>query len=239
MSAELFAVIVSKRLDPGLKGCERLDDRVAYQASCFVCDLGNDRIPALALHHRDDGLPVVGANYGVAFPMTDLLATLSVRRALAQGPAVGDLPSAVAPTGVALSLLLLAAQVFPQVATLGLICVHVLVKRLVAHWQTASDLLGAPLQSQQGTGLFFHPRRHRVRITTLLGALNRQFADLLGAVAARACITAQFAADRGLVASDQVGDLRDAVLGFHKAVNLISFNLAEVFVIHRATSTCR
>jgi hypothetical protein len=33
--------------------------------------------------------------------------------------------------------------------------------------------------------------------------------------------------------------LRDAVLGFHKAGNLVSFNLAEVFVIHRATSTCR
>jgi hypothetical protein len=29
------------------------------------------------------------------------------------------------------------------------------------------------------------------------------------------------------------------VLGFHKSVNLISFNLAEVVVIHRATSTCR
>jgi hypothetical protein len=34
-------------------------------------------------------------------------------------------------------------------------------------------------------------------------------------------------------------NLRDVVLGIHKAVNLISFNLAEVFVIHRATSTCR
>jgi hypothetical protein len=34
-------------------------------------------------------------------------------------------------------------------------------------------------------------------------------------------------------------NLRDVVLGFHKAVNLISFKLAEVFVIHRATSTCR
>jgi hypothetical protein len=33
--------------------------------------------------------------------------------------------------------------------------------------------------------------------------------------------------------------LRDVVLGFHKAVNLISFDLAEVFVIHRAIATCR
>ena len=36
MSAELFAVVIGQRLDPGLKGCERLDDRVAYQVSCFV-----------------------------------------------------------------------------------------------------------------------------------------------------------------------------------------------------------
>jgi hypothetical protein len=33
--------------------------------------------------------------------------------------------------------------------------------------------------------------------------------------------------------------LRDAVPGFHRAVNLISFNLTGVFVIHRATSTYR
>jgi hypothetical protein len=33
--------------------------------------------------------------------------------------------------------------------------------------------------------------------------------------------------------------LRDGVQGLHEAVNLISFNLTEVFVIHRATSTCR
>ena len=79
--------------------------------------------------------------------MTDLLTALNVRRALAERPAVGALPSAVSPTGVALSLLLPAAQVFRPVAALGLICVHVLVKRLVAHWQTASNLLGAPLQS--------------------------------------------------------------------------------------------
>jgi hypothetical protein len=29
------------------------------------------------------------------------------------------------------------------------------------------------------------------------------------------------------------------VQGFHEAMNLISFNLAEVFVFHRVTSTCR
>jgi hypothetical protein len=36
-----------------------------------------------------------------------------------------------------------------------------------------------------------------------------------------------------------LGNFRDVVLGVHNSVNLISFNPAEVFVIHRATSTCR
>jgi hypothetical protein len=48
-------------------------------------------------------------------------------------------------------------------------------------------------------------------------------------------LTNGFMADGGLVASDQAGDLSDAVLGFHKAGNLVSFNLAGVFAIHRAT----
>ena len=87
--------------------------------------------------------------------------------------------------------------------------------------------------------MFFDPGRRLVRIATLLGAPNRQFVGLLGATAARAFVTAQLAADRGLVASDRTSDLRDAVLGFHKAGKLVSFNLAEVFITQRVTSTCR
>jgi len=55
-------------------------------------------------------------------------------------------------------------------------------------------------------------------------------------VAARAYVAAQLAADRGLVALNQAGDLRDAVLGFHKADNLVSHNLVGATVIHLATS---
>ena len=93
-----------------------------------------------------------------------------------------------------------------------------LVKRLVVHWQTACDLLGAPPQSQQGTGLFFHSEYRRVRIATLLGAFNRQFSGLLWPVSPRAYIAAQLAADRGLVASDQTGDLRDAMQGCQSGI---------------------
>ena len=36
MSAELFVVVVGQRLDPGLEGRERLDDRLTYQVSRLV-----------------------------------------------------------------------------------------------------------------------------------------------------------------------------------------------------------
>ncbi len=171
--------------------------------------------------------------------MTDLLTTFNVRRTLAQGPAIGDLPPAVTPTGVAFSLLLLAPQVLPKAAALGLVCVHMLVKRLIAQRQLAGDLFGAQLHPQQGCSLFLDPGFYRVRIAAVLGAFNRPFTGLLWSLPTRADIAAQLAADRGLVTSNQAGDLRDAVLGFHKAGNLVSFNLAGLFVIHRATSTCR
>ena len=182
---------------------------------------------------------MVGTNDGVAFPMTHLQAFVNVRWALAQRSAVGDLPPAVSTTGVALSLLLLAAQVLPQGAAMRLVCINMQVQRFMAHWQLAGDLLGAPLKPQQRTGLLFHPWRKRAGVAARLRAFTGKFTGLFSSVASTPGITSQLATDRGLVSSKQLRNLRDVVLGFHKAVNLISFNLAEVFVIHRATSTCR
>lgn len=167
--------------------------------------------------------------------MTHLLAALNVRRAFAQRPAVGDLPPAVTTTGVAFSLLLLATQVLPQVAAMSLVGIHVQVKRLMAHGQLAGNLLRTPLQLEKYIGLLFHSRRKRAGVAARFRALSSQFTGLLGSISPTASVTMQLATDRGLVASKQYSNLRDVVLGFHKAVNLISFNLAEVFVIHRAT----
>ncbi len=68
-------------------------------------------------------------NDGVKFQMTRLQALVNVRRALAQRSSVGDLSAAIPTTGVALSLLLLAAQVLPQGAAMRLVCVNMQVKR--------------------------------------------------------------------------------------------------------------
>ena len=172
--------------------------------------------------------------------MKDLLATFNVSWALAQGHAVGDLSPVVSSAGIALSLLPLTTKVLPLVAALGLVSIYLLVKHVVFHGQRDCDLLGAPMQSQQGNGLFFHPECWSTVIATLLRAYKRQFTGLIRAIPARPCIAAQLAADRGLVASDQAGDLSVTVLGgIYKAANLVFFNLAKVFVIHRANSTCR
>ena len=162
-----------------------------------------------------------------------------MRWALAQRPAVGDLSPAVSTTGVALSLLLLAPQVLPQGAAMRLVCINMQVQRFMANWQLAGDLLWAPLQPQQRTGLLFHPGRKGVGVAAQFGAFAGKFTSLFGSVASTPGIATQLATNRGLVSSKQSGNLRDVVPGFHKAVDLISLNLDEVLVIHRGTSTCK
>ena len=120
-----------------------------------------------------------------------------------------------------------------------LVCINMQVQRFMADWQFAGDLLWAPLQPQQRTGLLFHPGRKRAGVAARFRAFAGKFTGLFGSIASTPGIAAQLATDRGLVSPKQLRNLRDVVLGFHKAVNLISFNLADVFVIHRATSTCR
>ena len=70
-------------------------------------------------------------------------------------------------------------------------------------------------------------------VATVLRSIGLHLASLLGAVTPRATIAAQLPTDSELVASDQAGDLRDAVLGFHKTGNLAPYKIAEVFVGHK------
>jgi len=168
--------------------------------------------------------------------MISLVVALNMCRAFTQSPAIGGLPPAVSPICVALLLLLLATHVLPKIATLAFVCVHMRVKRPEAHWPTASDLLGASLKAQLRAGFFFS---YCVGIAAVRGAFYHHFTYSLRAEAADADVARQLATDFGLVASDQTGDLRDAMLDFCKVCNLVSFNLPELFVIHQATSTCR
>ena len=79
----------------------------------------------------------IGSHGFELVPMAHLLSSFDMRRPITQGAPVRDLAPSVPPAGVALSLLLLAAQVLPQLAASGLVGINMLVKRLMADWQLA------------------------------------------------------------------------------------------------------
>ena len=107
-----------------------------------------------------------------------------------------------------------------------------LVKRLMADWQLASNLLMTPLQAQKIDGLFGHPGGHRSRVSALLRSLGRQLTGLLWPIAFKPAVAREFPADDRFVSIQQIGNLSLIASGFHKGVDLISFQLAEMFVIH-------
>ena len=105
----------------------------------------------------------------------------------------------------------------------------------MAHWQLAGDLHGSPLGPQQRTGSNFHPGRKRAEVKARFRASAGEFKGLFGYKGSTTPVATQFETNRGLVAFKQSADERDVELGFLNAVNLISLNLAEVFLTHRAT----
>ena len=80
--------------------------------------------------------------------------------------------------------------------------------------QLSGDLLWAPLQPQKLTGLLFHPGRKRLGVAARFREFAGKFTSLFGFIASTPGIAAQLASDRGLVASKQLRNLRDVVLGF-------------------------
>jgi hypothetical protein len=107
-----------------------------------------------------------------------------------------------------------------------------LVKRLMADWQFACNLLRAPLQFKQAGCLLSHPGRRCGCIPAFLRALGRSCAGFLWPLTFKAPIARKLSADGRFVSIQQLGDLSLIVSGFHKGIDLISFNLAGMFVVH-------
>ena len=229
---KFFTVVVGQRFNPVRKGLEPFHNGFADQLGGLVSHLDYDPKAALALDHRHIGPLVVRADDRVAFPMTHLLSSFDMRRPITQGAPVRDLAPSVPPAGVALSLLLVAAQVLPQLAASGLVGINMLVKRLMADWQLASNLLRTPLQAQKIGRLLAHPGGHTSGVSALLRSLGRQLTGLLGPIAFKPAVARELPADSRFVSIQQLGNLSLIVSGFHKGVDLISFHLAEMFVIH-------
>jgi len=96
-------------------------------------------------------------------------------------------------------------QVLLQGTVMRLVCVDIQAQGFIAHWQLAGDLLRAPLQLKQRTGLLFHPGRKRVDVAARPKAFAVKFTGIFSSVASTPGITTQLATTRGTVASKQQG----------------------------------
>jgi hypothetical protein len=109
---------------------------------------------------------------------------------------------------------------------------------LVTDPNLVSNLLGAPLNSEEKSHIGPDLGVHTAGIAAVLSALRRLVAGLLGAIPALATTTAEFTTDGAAMSAQQSGDLIDGLFGFQEAVNLVSFFSDEVLV-HLATWTWR
>jgi hypothetical protein len=89
--------------------------------------------------------------------MTNLFPSFNVGAFRSKDISRGSAPS-ILPTRVALSLLLMAAQVLTKTSALGFVRINMLVKRLLADGQSCCNFFQTPLHTQQKTGFFPYPR---------------------------------------------------------------------------------
>ena len=108
----------------------------------------------------------------------------------------------------------------------------------MTEWQLVRYLLRAPLHPKEERHFGPHSGRYALSIAAALGAFGRFHASLFSSLGTIATPTFDFAADRAEAPAQHLGNLRECLLGFHEAVNLVSFFSAEVLV-HQATSTWR
>jgi hypothetical protein len=177
--------------------------------------------PTLSHHHGQDGPLSFSARDGFALPMIHLLSKLNL-----EGPASAGRE--------ALSHLFLAVKVLSMLVASSFVRLNMLVKRFRTDGQSASNLFRAPpLQLKQTGRILSHPRRYGGSFSALLRTLGHNCTGLLRPVAFRASIVRNFFASYRFVSIKQLSDLGLIVPGFYKGVDRISFNLAEMFIVHR------
>ena len=178
---------------------------------------------------------MVCANECVAFPMGHF----DIRRPITQGKPMSNLAPSVPLAGVVLSLLLLATKVLPQLAASSFVRVNMLVKCLMDNAKSPEtirlgwrNLFVASLLFKQAGGLLSHRGRQCGFAPAFLRSLCRCCAGLLWQVIFMAPIASKIPTDGRFVSIKQLGDLSLIVSGFPKGIDLIPFNLAEIFLVH-------
>lgn len=107
-----------------------------------------------------------------------------------------------------------------------------LVKRRMSDGQLRRDLLRTPLNAQQIASFFAYPRHNYWSFATSFRPLSSKFAGLLGAITLCTAVTGKLTTNAGLMSLKHLGSLGLVVSDLHEGVNLISFGIAEVFVVH-------
>ncbi len=88
------------------------------------------------------------------------------------------------------------------------------------------------MQVQQIGGLLAHLGGHSRSVSALLRSLSRQLTGLREPIAFKPVVARKLPADGRFVSIQKLGYLRLIASGFHKSVNLISFNLAGMLAGH-------
>jgi hypothetical protein len=133
---------------------------------------------------------------------------------------------------------LLASEVFVQAPALGFVGVDAQIDRLMADRKMPSNVLRAPVAADIGLNALPKTGCNGFGIAAMADSLSRFAAGLFGPVTLGATATLDLTANGAGVSPHNAGNLGGAMLGSHKALALVSFFSAEVFV-QWATSTWR
>jgi hypothetical protein len=215
---------------------EALLNSLGHQDCPCKRHFGQQGHAALALDQGHDRLLVPSPNHGIAFPVPNLLAAVDAGRAQGNRHPHGDLSTPVLASPQPFAPGLLASAVFVQTPALGFLGVDAQVNRLMADGKVPCNLLGAPVAADIGLNALPQAGRNRFGIAAVAGALGRFAAGLFSSVSLKS--TFNLTPNGAGVSPEQAGDLGGTMLGSHKALDLVWFFSAEVFV-HWATSTWR
>ena len=112
------------------------------------------------------------------------------------------------------------------------VSIDFLVNRLVADRQLSGNLLGAPLQTGQGSYLKQDLFINVISITARLQSLFTQVLGLAGTISSTTGSTRHLSTNSRFMAPENMGYLDLCLSRFHKCINLITLGLAGVCIGH-------
>ena len=238
---KLFAIVKGEGVASLFVRPEQINNRLTDQVRRLEVDLLGKGVPRTPVHQCDDGALVVLAHHGVALNVAYPAFLIDYLRALLNAHAAFDGAAPLSAAAVALSPLLLAAQVLGQIALGLLVSQDTLVDGLVTDLKalfeehTIGNLLRRDFLAYQG---FYNDP---VLLSELLGVASLALTGLshniccIGLVAPQGDIAFEFSGNAGSVTTQLQGYLGAVMTLASHQTNLVSFFSAQVCVVHGAS----